>query len=189
MRNFQLFVAEHTRRILAQLQSPDLAQEEQRAGLIKGPPAASMLRQTHDLDVSAAEIVAGENYVFPTPEGAGRVDWCVMLRSDVAVSPNKVLFELMGRLRAELDTHAFLSASFQAFFGREIDPIGLANYVQMLQAGQITRHELFKILLSSQEGRERTQRFLLIPEPSSWLAAFNVAPDASATFPRFSVRT
>jgi hypothetical protein len=188
MKNFQLFVAEHTRRILAHLQNPALTEEEQRASLVMEPPAVSMLSQTHELDVSAAEIVAGDNYVFPTPEGAGRVGWCIMLRSDLTASPNTVLFELMGRLSADLDTHAFLSASYHAFFDREIDPIGLANYVQMLEAGQITRRDLFNILLNSQEGRERAQRYLLVPEPSSWLAAFNVAGNASAAFPRFIVK-
>ncbi len=188
MKSFQLFVAEHTRRIITNLQNPGLAKEEQRAGLAKKPETPSKIMQTHELDVSVAEIVAGGNYVFPQPVGAGRTDWCIMQCSNASASSGALLFELVGWLHAELDTHSFLSAAYYSVLGRDVDPHGLANYLPMLEAGQVTRRDLLCTLLDSEEGRQRPHYFVVIPEPSSWLAAFNITRDASIAFPRFTVK-
>lgn len=189
MKAFQLLVAEHTRRILMHLHNPDLARDEQ-GGMELGHDAAATPAPVEELeiDVSNAEIVSGCHYVFPAPEGEAQADWHIMLQSDSSESEGAVLFELSERFPAAFDTESFLAASYQTFFGRQIDPLGLGSYSRQLNDGAISRRDVFKILLQSDEGRSRKNRFLLIPARSPWLAAAGVEQDEPGMFFRFLVR-
>ena len=189
MKTFQLLVAAHTRQILRHLNNPDLADEEQDMMELGGEAAASLAaHEDRVLDIAEAEIVGDGHYVFPAPEGDGQVDWYIMLKSDLSESADTGLFDLAARFPANFDTESFLSASYQTFFGRQIDPVGLESYSKQLDAGEISRRDVFKILLKSKEGRKRKNFFLLIPARSPWLAAAGLVQDGPGVFFRFLVK-
>jgi hypothetical protein len=188
MRDFQLFIAEHKKRILFALQNPEAARDFLHAGDYKAPsvntahPAEDIQPQAYELDISGAEAVTGGSYIYPAvPDGLQ--DWYALARTHDPSAPDVIQFTPLERLPEGASVADFISTCYLIFFDRTVDDIGMRDYSHQLKTAQITRRDLIRILLTSDESQERQVRFLLVQEPDLRLIQWGLPQYGDAVFP------
>jgi hypothetical protein len=148
------------------------------------PP--DILMDQHILDVSMAEAVSDGSFIFPNPEGASEPDWCVLSHSGVEPLTDSKPFLFRGRLRAGMKPEEFVEKAYELILMRGLDATGRRTYAPTLEAHVLTKRNLLAILAKSPEARRLKAKFLIVPEPSSWL---RVPPGDDSSFPPLTVRT
>lgn len=141
----------------------------------------------HILDGSIAEIVNGGSYIFPNSGRDSETDWCVLSgpANPTASTPNT--FRFRGRLRGDLKPEDFVERAYQLVLMRNSDPVGRSSYVSKLTANLMTRRILLASLARSPEARDLKVRFLIVPEPSSWLSSLGVIEGNDPLFPPLTI--
>jgi hypothetical protein len=175
----QPFIAETMRLITEALRAPhDRALAE----------ASEPLSADHILDGSMAEAVNDGSLIFPNPEGDSEPDWCVLSHSNVGRSNELQAYRFCRRLRADMKPEEFVEKAYEVILGRRIDAEGRRIYPPQLEKNVLTKRKVLKILLQSQEARNLKARFLVVPEPSSWLSNLRVAAGDDSSFPALTVK-
>jgi hypothetical protein len=82
----------------------------------------------------------------------------------------------------------FVEKAYEVILGRRIDAEGRRIYPPQLEKNVLTKRKVLKILLQSQEARNLKARFLVVPEPSSWLSNLRVAAGDDSSFPALTVK-
>jgi hypothetical protein len=82
-------------------------------------------------------------------------------------------FELLRKLPRASEPHLFVDECYQVILERPADSDGLANYVHMLKSKHLSPHDLIKVLLTSDEGRNHIETLVIIPYPSAQLKKRN----------------
>jgi hypothetical protein len=64
----------------------------------------------------------------------------------------------------------------------------LRQYLQALQSRSISRRDVMKLILASEEAMILDKRVALMPEPTKWLANYIPEYSADGPFPVFELR-
>jgi Domain of unknown function (DUF4214) len=172
----QLFIAEALRKITEELSAVPLRDER-----LTGAAADQFL------DTSMAEALSGGSFLFPGTEDDTEPDWCVLTLSGSDAAHRPETFRLRGRLRADLDPEEFVARAYELILMREIDETGRGIYPDLIGRYVLTKRDVLKILAESPEAQSRNVKYIVVPDPSSWLSQLGVIPGDDASFPPVAV--
>jgi hypothetical protein len=172
----QPFVVGAIRAITQSLQSAPLTLDADAA-------TASRTRQEFELDVSAAEALAGGSLIFPNPQDSLDFDWCIFRLIAVDRRRRVRIFQLGARLYATLNSVHFVSGAYEHILRRPIDEDGRSIYPSLIDGLKLSKRDTLKKIADSPEARSLKTTLLIVPHPSVWFAALSLDDDGDASFP------
>ena len=177
--SMQPFIVEALRRI-----TEELSGSPQHTPAPDSPAAAQELF----LDTSMAEALSGGSFLFPSTDGDSEPDWCVLAFYAASAANRSLVFRLRGRLRSGMKPEEFAARAYELILMRPIDETGRGIYPDLIEKFVLSKRDVLKILVDSPEALDLNARYIVVPEPSSWLSQLGVAPGDDASFPALSVR-
>lgn len=154
------------------------------------PEKSSPVLENHQvLDTSMADSVNDGSLIFPNLEGDSEPDWCVLATDSKELNRASHVFHFRGRLRGGMKASDFVERAYELILMRDLDDEGRGIYPSLLETYQLTKREVLKILASSTEAQGLPGRYVIVPEPSSWLSKLGIAPGADSSFPPLVVKT
>jgi hypothetical protein len=140
------------------------------------------------LDTSMAEALSNGSFIFPSTDGDAEPDWCVLAFYAADASRRSLIFRFRGRLRAGATPDDFVSRAYELILMRAIDDTGRGIYPDLIDKYLLSKRDVLKILASSPEAEDLNVKYIVVPEPSSWLSQLGVIPGDDGSFPALTVR-
>lgn len=175
---YQLLTAFYSRRILQSMQDPCAEAEDD--------PFVTEPRSEIVLSAFAAEPV-GRSLAFAADDQIAAPDWLVLCETHSARDGSGAVFGFAARLPGAVSDRDFVYRAYAVLFARAADPAGLDHYAGALTRGAMSRGQLLKNLVASQEAQARRWRFALLPLDGELSAAFGAQAFDDMRPPRFVI--
>lgn len=162
---FRTFVARTTQVLVDQLMNTDVSSVEflnEKEFDLNGPL----------FDISCAEVVHSST-MFPDVKSDVIMEWLIFLYDTTDPQRNIDIYELCEQLPSGLSAREFVSRSHVRLLSRAVDPEGEAVFVQLMERGQMSRHDVLCLFAQSAEARTLGLKVIVIPSPSPWSACVN----------------
>lgn len=159
MDDFQFLVLNYTSKIINKLhdgiKSPEFLSINEIKDLAGVPRKAADAGSTCNFEVDLAETeeLQGGGRIGPQPADDVPETWHVMAQVDSDSFGGAKVFQRTGALPATVSHNRFVGLLYPLLLGRAADGHGLADYTRRLDEGEITRHKLLKIIMTSDEYR------------------------------------
>jgi hypothetical protein len=82
---------------------------------------------------------------------------------------------MAGIINADASPADVVEQCFRSVLLRDVEPVGLASYVPLIEERRLSPRDLIRILADSEEARSRGIMWVIVPVPSPWVVGVNSA--------------